>query len=61
MKKTLLKLRSMFGKSFVHYFALFALIAARTNNYKCLFYFGEAKKTDNVTLENINLLLDKNR
>lgn len=59
MLKNLFKLRNLFQKSFVHYFSLFVLINAYINDNGCLLFFGEAKKTPNVTNKNIKHLIEK--
>lgn len=59
MKKFLLKLRNKWWKSFVYCFALLALVAARSSYHRCIIFFGNAKKTPDVTPDAIQSLLDE--
>ena len=59
MKKILLKMSNRFGTSFANWFAALALFVAYSNDHRCLFYLGEAKKTENVTPDNIKALFEK--
>ena len=59
MKKTLLKIRSRLGNTFTNCFSMLALLIAYSGRYRCIFFLGEAKKTDYVTSENIKTLLKK--
>ena len=52
---------NLFGTSFANWFAALALFVAYSNSYRCWFLLGEAKKTENVTPDNIKTLLEKRK
>ena len=48
-----------FGTSFANWFAALALFVAYSYRRGCIFLLGEAKKTKNVTPDNIKALYEK--